>query len=47
MLGSAVGCVVVYLAELLARVDIPGPVELAIVVIATALITLVYPAPRG
>ncbi len=44
-LGSAVGCILVYLGELLAHVDIPGPVEGAVVVVATALVALVYPAP--
>jgi hypothetical protein len=46
-LGAAVGCVLVYLGELLAKVDIPGPVEGAGVIIATALVALVYPASRS
>ena len=46
-LGSAVGCIVVYLGELLGHVEIPGPVEGAIVVVCTALVALVYPAPSN
>ncbi len=46
-LGAAVGTIVVYLAELLATVDVPSAVEGAIVVVCTALVALVYPAnPR-
>lgn len=46
-LGAATGTIVVYLAEVLAKVDIPAGVEGAIVVVATALVALVYPAnPR-
>ncbi len=47
VLGSAVGCVIVYLGELFGHVDIPGPIEGFVVVIATALIALVYPPTPG
>ena len=44
MLGSAVGCVVVYLVEILATTDVPAAVEAALVIICTALVSLVWPA---
>ena len=47
MLGSALGCVVAWTAETAMKMDIPSPVEGAIVVICTALVALFYPAnPR-
>ena len=46
-LGAAVGSIVVYLAELLGKVDLPGPIEGSVVVVCTALVALVYPeSPR-
>ncbi len=48
MLGSALGCVVAWIAETAMAMDIPSPVEAAIVIICTALVSLVYPAnPRA
>jgi len=44
MLGSAVGCVAVWIAETAITIDVPAPVEAAIVIICTALVALVYPA---
>ncbi len=43
-LGAAVGCVVAWIAETALAMDIPATVEGALVVIATALVALVYPA---
>ena len=38
------GCVAAWIAETALTIDIPGPIEGAIVVIATALVALIYPA---
>lgn len=47
-LGASTGCVIAWIAETAMKMDIPSPVEGAIVVIATALVALVYPAsPRS
>lgn len=43
-LGAATGGIAVYLIEILSRTDIPSPIEGMIIVVATALVALLYPA---
>ncbi len=44
MMGAATGGIVVYLAELFGKVDIPSPVEGMVLVLCTGLVALLYPA---
>ncbi len=47
-LGAAVGCVAVWILEAALTMDVPSTVEGALVVVATALVALIYPAnPRS
>lgn len=43
-LGAATGGIVVYLIEVLSKTDVPTAIEGMIVVVATALVALLYPA---
>jgi hypothetical protein len=42
-LGAALGCIVVYVVELLATLDVPSGVEGAVVVVCTAIVASIFP----
>lgn len=46
-LGAAIGAILVWLIEVLSHVDIPSAVEGSILVVVTALVSLVYPPQQG
>lgn len=45
--GAALGAILIYLAEIFGRTDIPAGVEGSILVVVTALVAYIVPADSG